>query len=103
MSKYKVLKKQILLFGFLLSFTYGPAQSDKRRIMTGADQTDRYFHALRGKRVAIVANPTSQIAGVPLVDSLLHAGVRVIKVFGPEHGFRGDASAGVTVGGGVAV
>ena len=47
--------------------------------------------------MAIVANPTSQIAGVPLVDSLLHSGIRVVKVFGPEHGFRGDASNGATV------
>jgi uncharacterized protein YbbC (DUF1343 family) len=47
--------------------------------------------------VAIVANPTSQIAGVPLVDSLLHSGIRIVKVFGPEHGFRGNASNGATV------
>ena len=38
-----------------------------------------------------------QIAGIPLVDSLLHAGIRVVKVFGPEHGFRGDASNGALV------
>ena len=47
--------------------------------------------------MAVVANPTSQIAGVPLVDSLLHSGILVIKVFGPEHGFRGNASNGANV------
>jgi uncharacterized protein YbbC (DUF1343 family) len=88
----------MLLFVFVLSILYGSGQIDKSRILTGADQTERYIPKLRGKRVAIVANPTSQIAGVSLVDSLLHSGIRVVKVFGPEHGFRGNASAGVTVG-----
>ena len=92
------MKKQALLFVFLLSVLQGPGQTGKSRILTGADNTDRYFPILRGKRIALVANPTSEIAGIPLVDSLLHAGIRVIKVFGPEHGFRGNASAGVTVG-----
>ena len=45
----------------------------------------------------MVANPTSQIAGTATVDSLLHSGIRVVKVFGPEHGFRGNASNGAKV------
>jgi uncharacterized protein YbbC (DUF1343 family) len=93
-----LLKKQTLLFIIVLSILNGFGQISKSRILTGADQTERYFPELRGKRVAIVANQTSQIAGIPLVDSLLHSGIRVVKVFGPEHGFRGNASAGVTVG-----
>ena len=92
------MKKQLLLFVFLLSIVNGFGQIGKSRILTGADQTERYYPILLGKRVAVVANPTSQIAGTSLVDSLLHSGIRVVKVFGPEHGFRGNASAGVTVG-----
>jgi uncharacterized protein YbbC (DUF1343 family) len=92
------LKKQLLLLVFILSIVNGFGQIGKSRILTGADQTERYYPILLGKRVAIVANPTSQIAGTSLVDSLLHSGIRVVKVFGPEHGFRGNASAGVTVG-----
>jgi uncharacterized protein YbbC (DUF1343 family) len=91
------LKKQSLFCVFLLFILSGSGQNGKTTIRTGADQTDKYFPILRGKRVAVVANPTSQIAGIPLVDSLLHSGIRVVKVFGPEHGFRGNASAGVTV------
>jgi len=90
-----LLKKSILLFFYFGGICPGFAQHGS--IKTGADQTGKYFPLLRGKRVAIVANPTSQIAGVPLVDSLLHSGIRVVKVFGPEHGFRGDASNGATV------
>jgi uncharacterized protein YbbC (DUF1343 family) len=93
-----LLKKHTFLFVFVISSLIGFGQSGKSRILTGADQTERYFPKLRGKRVAIVANPTSQIDGTPLVDSMLHSGIQVVKVFGPEHGFRGNASAGVTVG-----
>ncbi|HOY13869.1 MAG TPA: DUF1343 domain-containing protein, partial [Saprospiraceae bacterium] len=52
---------------------------------------------LMGKRVAIMANPTSIIGQKHLVDSLQNFGVNIVKVFGPEHGFRGNASAGTHV------
>ena len=44
-----------------------------------------------------MANPTSIIGKTHLVDSLKKLGVNIVKVFGPEHGFRGNASAGVHV------
>jgi uncharacterized protein YbbC (DUF1343 family) len=37
------------------------------------------------------------IGNTHLVDSLLKLGVNIIKVFGPEHGFRGNAGAGEKV------
>lgn len=67
------------------------------KIKTGADQTEKYVPYLQGKRVAIMANPTSIIGKKHLVDSLQSLGVNIIKVFGPEHGFRGNASAGAIV------
>ena len=44
-----------------------------------------------------MANPTTIIGNTHLVDSLQKLGVNIVKVFGPEHGFRGNASAGVAV------
>ncbi|MBK8636395.1 MAG: DUF1343 domain-containing protein [Saprospiraceae bacterium] len=67
------------------------------QIITGADQTDKYLPLLKGKRIAIMANPTSIIGQKHLVDSLQNLGVNIVKVFGPEHGFRGNASAGTHV------
>ena len=67
------------------------------QIITGADQTAKYIPLLKGKRVAIMANPTSIIGQKHLVDSLQNLGVNIVKVFGPEHGFRGNASAGTHV------
>lgn len=67
------------------------------KITTGADQPDKYLSYLTGKRVAILANQTSIVGDKHLVDFLLSKGIKVVKVFGPEHGFRGNASAGVKV------
>jgi uncharacterized protein YbbC (DUF1343 family) len=66
----------------------------KRVPVTGADQTDKYYPYLKGKRVAVVVNKTSIIGETPLVDSLVASGVKIVRIFGPEHGFRGTASAG---------
>ncbi|TKC04637.1 DUF1343 domain-containing protein [Pedobacter polaris] len=64
---------------------------------TGAEQTEIYLPLLKGKRIGMVVNPTSIIGKVTVVDSLIKRGVNIVKIFGPEHGFRGDASAGVSV------
>ncbi len=53
---------------------------------------------LAGKRIALVANHTTMMPnGRHLVDALLAKGVEVVKVFSPEHGFRGTADAGQKV------
>ncbi|MCX2451785.1 DUF1343 domain-containing protein [Pedobacter sp. PLR] len=66
-------------------------------IRTGAEQTEKYLPYLKGKRVGMVVNPTSVIGTETTVDSLLKLGVNIVKIFGPEHGFRGNASAGIHV------
>lgn len=72
--------------------------SNKRRIITGADQTEKYLPYLKGKRIGMVANQSSIIGKKSSVDSLLSLGINIVKVFGPEHGFRGNASNGAAVG-----
>ncbi len=69
------------------------AQDDKV-IITGAEQTSEYIHYLKGKRVAIVANQTSVIGSIHLVDSLKTSGINLNTIFAPEHGFKGNYSAG---------
>ncbi len=68
-----------------------------KKIITGAEQPDEYLPYLKGKRVGILANQTTLNGDKHLVDFLLSKGINVIKVFGPEHGFRGNTSAGVKV------
>jgi uncharacterized protein YbbC (DUF1343 family) len=69
----------------------------KKTLITGADQTDKYLPYLNGKKIGMVVNPSSQIGDKPSVDSLKSLGVNIVKIFGPEHGFRGDASNGAHV------
>ncbi|WP_216848907.1 exo-beta-N-acetylmuramidase NamZ domain-containing protein [Pedobacter sp. L105] len=66
-------------------------------ILTGAVQTEKYLPLLKGKRIGMVVNPTSVIGNTTVVDSLTTLGLNIVKIFGPEHGFRGNASAGITV------
>lgn len=47
--------------------------------------------------VAVVGNQTSVVGTTHLVDTLLARGVQVVKIFCPEHGFRGTAAAGAKV------
>lgn len=68
-----------------------------KAILPGAYQTAEYFPLLKGKRVAVFANHTSMIGNTHLVDSMQKAGIRITKIFGPEHGFRGNADAGEKV------
>lgn len=70
---------------------------EKNELVLGAERLDQYLTKLSDKRVGVVANQTSIVNGVHLVDTLLIIDVDVISVFSPEHGFRGDADAGEKV------
>ncbi len=70
-------------------------------IIEGANRTEEYLHLLKDKKVAVVSNQTSiiknnksQASYTHLVDSLLALNINLVKVFAPEHGFRGTADAG---------
>ncbi|MBL7897587.1 MAG: DUF1343 domain-containing protein [Crocinitomicaceae bacterium] len=69
-------------------------------VKVGAEQTDSYLSLLKDKRVAVVGNQSSMIGSVHLVDSLKNSGINLVRVFSPEHGFRGDADAGEKVASG---
>ena len=67
-------------------------------VITGAERMNVYLPMLKGKAVAVFANQTSMVKNTHLVDTLIKSGINVIRIFGPEHGFRGDADAGEHVG-----
>ena len=66
-------------------------------IITGAQQTTEYLPKLKNKKVAIVTNASGIINKSHLVDTLLKHNIKIVKIFGPEHGFRGTADAGEKV------
>jgi len=93
-TKAKIMRKAYLLPLIMLILRL----SVNAQIVTGAQQMDRYLPLLKGRSVAIFANPTSVVGSTHLVDTLLKKGIHVVKIFSPEHGFRGEADAGAKVG-----
>lgn len=63
-------------------------------VTTGAERFNDYLPLLNKKRVGIVTNVTGEVAHKSIVDTLLRLGVRIVKIFGPEHGFRSNTEAG---------
>jgi uncharacterized protein YbbC (DUF1343 family) len=86
-----------IAFVFLL-LTVGFIGFTQKRIIPGAERMDQYLPLLKGKNVALFANQTSTVGNSLLVDTLLKRGIKVVRIFGPEHGFRGTADAGEKVG-----
>lgn len=70
-----------------------------REIRTGAERHDLLLPLLRNKRIGIVSNVTGVVGPhkTLLADTLLESGVKVVKLFSPEHGYRGEADAGTSV------
>ena len=83
----------ILLAGFALNLQTGFGFSNET-ITPAASRTTEYFSLLKDKRIALVGNQTSKIGNVHLLDTLLKSGIKIKKIFCPEHGFRGDNGAG---------
>jgi len=74
---------------------------NEARVLVGAEQMAMYFKELKGKRVGLLVNQTSMVGSQHLVDTLLMLGIDIQTIFAPEHGFRGDHSAGAHVSHGV--
>lgn len=70
-------------------------------VVVGAERMDRYLPLLKGKRVGVVTNHTATVENRHLVDTLMQLQVNLVRVFSPEHGFRGTANAGEQVADGV--
>ncbi|MXV37239.1 DUF1343 domain-containing protein [Flavobacteriaceae bacterium Ap0902] len=80
------------------------AKAETEPIILGAERGELFIPDLKGKKVGIVTNQTGIIPRenyIHLVDYLLSNQVNVMRIFAPEHGFRGKADAGETVKDGV--
>ena len=82
---------------FLLGLSTCEAQKTKAWASVGAEQLDELLPILKDKRVGLVVNNTSLVGKTHLADTLVALKVQVIRIFGPEHGFRGDAADGENV------
>ena len=65
------------------------------QVKTGIDVlSENGFELLLGKRVGLVTNPTGVDRELNSTIDILHKHVNLTALFGPEHGVRGDYSAG---------
>ncbi len=88
----------LLLFTGLLSIS---CTATRQEIITGAEQIELYRPLIEGKTIAVVANQTSMVGNVYLVDTLKALGVNIKAIFAPEHGFRNMADAGEQIDDGI--
>lgn len=92
------MKKGLFLFVFLCLISLSFPIKGQGRLLLGADQLNEYLPLLENKKVALVVNQTSILSNkTHLLDNLLENHIDVVKVFAPEHGFRGEADAGESV------
>ena len=122
-NTYLILVTELIIFLFvfisfksnasenhLRSLSYNelsPKLQDTLKIIPAADLTHSYLPFLKGKKIALVANQTSVVKSegngisnhpyTHLVDTLLSLNINIVKVFAPEHGFRGQVDAGEKV------
>ena len=71
-----------------------PVKMVENAVIVGAQKLNVVLPMLKHKSVGVVGNQSSLVDGVHLVDTLLYSGVKLKRVFSPEHGFRGEADAG---------
>lgn len=63
----------------------------------GIDRIDEFLHLFENMRVGLITNPTGVNSNLELSADVLNQKVNLTTLFGPEHGIRGDAEAGVYV------
>jgi uncharacterized protein YbbC (DUF1343 family) len=107
-QKYTKLMGLVLFFVFLLfscqSHPGASEHSTKNEVkvaledsslVIGAERMEELIEIIGSRSVALVGNQTSVLNNnTHLVDTLLSRDLKLVKVFSPEHGFRGTASAG---------
>jgi uncharacterized protein YbbC (DUF1343 family) len=80
-----------------MSFTLASKPSDGGPVRAGVE---RFVSGIqhKGKRVGLVTNHTGALAdGTPTWRAFLDAGINLRALFGPEHGFRGEAQDAVHI------
>lgn len=89
------MKKTLIIS--LLCILCGAVQAQKIKIKTGIEVLKaQNFKCLEGKRVGLVTNPTGVDNNLKSTIDILHEApnVKLVALYGPEHGVRGDMHAG---------
>jgi uncharacterized protein YbbC (DUF1343 family) len=90
----KIYMAVYFIFIFFTTVLDCSAQTDKLTIKTGAERFDVYLPEIKDKKIGLVVNNTSIVEQEHLVDFLLRQKIDIVRIFAPEHGYRGEAAAG---------
>lgn len=88
--------KKIVLVCVLCALC-GVLKAQKIKIKTGIEVLkEQNFRCLEGKRVGLITNPTGVDNELKSTIDILHEApnVKLVALYGPEHGVRGDVHAG---------
>jgi len=94
----KFIGNKILIILFLFSLFASPVAA--RKVKTGVEVlSELNFAPIRGKRVGLITNPTGVDRNLQsTVDLFFHSKeIKLVALYGPEHGVRGDYGAGASV------
>ncbi len=81
----------------LLVFLFSIPTFSQIKVKTGIEVLkESNFKILQGKRVGLITNPTGVDDNLKSTIDILHQapGVKLVALYGPEHGVRGDVHAG---------
>ena len=88
--------KKLLTF-VIISLFCSAISAQKITIKTGIEVLkEQRFKCLEGKRIGLITNPTGVDNQLKSTIDILHEAknVKLVALFGPEHGVRGDVHAG---------
>jgi len=98
-----MMRKQFYWFMWLVLFLIAtPLYSHEPNVKPGIDVLrESGFDILKGKRVGLITNATGVTSDLQsTVDVLFNSpAVKLVALFSPEHGVRGDADAGKEING----
>lgn len=93
-----------LIVLLLTSCSFSSSKAQRKLVLkepgttiSAAQRMPFYLAKLSGKNIALVANQSSLISNTHLVDTLISSNINLVKIFTPEHGFRGDQDAGALI------
>ena len=77
---------------------YCEENTGKKKIYLGIDLIDQNLSLFKDKRVGLITNPTGVNSEYQSTIDVLYSKVNLVSLFAPEHGIRGNAQAGGSVG-----
>ncbi len=96
--KREILLSILIFISFSCSAQHGTLKKENvPPIFPGAYDYENYTKLLKNKNVAVIANNTAMVGDKHLVDFLLAQDIKIKKIFGPEHGFRGNRPDGAKI------